>query len=70
MLDMQIPAARWAGPEDTDWDRYYADFEYWVNENYNMETQTIEGRQMTWEQACQDEDLFEAFVEWWTDRSD
>ena len=69
IYDAQVPSARWAGPEDSDWDRYYADYEAWINEHYVMEDQKIFGIHMTWEQACEDEELFGQFVEWWTDRS-
>jgi hypothetical protein len=64
-----IPESRWAGPEDTDWDRYYGDYEVWLNDNYDMKAQMIAGRHITWEDACEDQDLFSEFVEWWTDRS-
>ena len=66
---IRIPEARWAGPEDSEWDLYYNDYEIWVNENYDMKYQKIAGRHMTFEQACEDDDLFGEFVEWWTDRT-
>jgi hypothetical protein len=69
IFDAQVPSARWAGPEDSKWDIYYNDYEVWLNDNYDMSTQMIAGRRMGWEQACEDEDLFDEFVEWWTDRS-
>ena len=65
MID--IPEARWPGPEDSKWDKYYANFEGWVNENYDMEDQSIFGERMTWEDACESEDLLDRFIEWWED---
>ncbi len=69
IFDAPIPEARWAGPEDSKWDIYYGKFEGWLNENYDMESQSIFGQHMTWEQACEDEDLLDDFIEMWTDRS-
>jgi hypothetical protein len=60
-------AWRLAGPPDTDWDKYYNDYEVWLNDNYDTETGLVFGK--TWEDACENEDLFQEFVEWWTDRS-
>jgi hypothetical protein len=68
MVNAPIPEARWAGPEDNDWDRYYGQFEWWLNENYNVDTGLVFG--YSWDDACESEDLFTEFVEWWTDRSE
>lgn len=69
IFDAPIPEARWAGPEDDKWDIYYGKFEGWLNENYDATTGTIFGEKMSWEQACEDEDLLDDFIEMWTDRS-
>jgi hypothetical protein len=70
IYDAQIPAARWAGPEDSKWDIYYNDYELWLNENYDMKAQKIAGHFISWEDACESEDLLDEFIEWWTDRSE
>ena len=67
--DARIPEARWAGPEDSKWDIYYNNFEVWLNDNYDMKSQSIFGHQMTWEQACEDEDLLDSFIDMWEDRT-
>lgn len=67
IMDAEVPSQRWALPSDSKWDRYYDQFEGWVNDHYDMETQSIFGRSMTWEQACEDENLFDYFVEDWED---
>jgi hypothetical protein len=54
-------------PPESDWDRYYNDYEVWINDNYDTETGLVFGR--TWEEATEDEDLLQEFIEWWTDRS-
>lgn len=67
--DAQIPSQRWALPEDSKWDIYYNDFEMWLNEKYDMETQAVAGHTLTWDEACESEDLLDIFIEWWTDTS-
>ena len=62
---IQIPEQRWALPTDSKWDTYYSDFEMWLNDEYDMETQTVCGYQMTWEDACESEDLLDIFIEMW-----
>jgi hypothetical protein len=69
IFNAPIPEARWAGPEDSKWDIYYADFEVWLNDNYDMENSSIFGVQMSWEDACESDDLLDDFIEMWTDRS-
>lgn len=69
IYDAQVPEARWAGPEDSKWDIYYNDYEMWLNDNYDMETQKVAGYHMTWEDACESEELLDEFIEWFTDRS-
>jgi hypothetical protein len=54
-------------PNDTLWDRYYNDFELWLNDHYDMESTSIFGHIMSWQAACESEPLLERFVEWWTD---
>ena len=66
IFDAPIPEARWAGPEDSDWDKYYNKFEQWLNENYDVETGAVFGH--TWEDACESEDLLNEFIDWYTDR--
>ena len=59
----KIPEARWAGPEDSLWDIHYADFERWVDDHYDMATQTILGIPMTWEEAAESDDLLDHYLE-------
>ena len=66
----EVPSQRWALPEDTNWDKYYSDYELWVNENYDMEDQMIAGMHMTFEDALENDKMFGEFLEWWTDRSE
>lgn len=63
IADAQVPSQRWALPTDSKWDKYEHAYEIWLNENYDMEGQYIAGRHMTWEEACEDEYLFDEFVE-------
>jgi hypothetical protein len=64
----RIPIGRWSEPEDNDWDKYYNEFEAWLNDNYDMESQSIAGRSIPWEQAFENEDLLNHFIELFTDR--
>jgi hypothetical protein len=67
IYDAQVPSQRWALPSDSDWDRYGDEFERWVNDNYNEDTQTIFGQAMTYDEAMASEGLFESFVQDWED---
>ena len=67
IMDAQVPSQRWALPSDSDWDRYGDEFERWVNDNYNEDTQTIFGQTMTYDEAIASEGLFESFVQDWED---
>ena len=67
IMDAPVPSQRWALPEDSKWDTHYNDFEWWVNENYNVETQSIFGQQMTYDEAISNENLFDSFVQDWED---
>jgi hypothetical protein len=60
---IEIPEARWGGPVDSKWDQYYSGFERWVNDHYDMPSQSIFGMQMTWEQATESEDLLDDYIE-------
>jgi len=62
IMDAEVPSQRWALPQDTDYDRYYNEFELWVNEHYDMQGQCIMGRHMTWEECFEDEWLFDDFM--------
>ena len=64
----EVPSQRWALPSDSDYDKYANDFEHWLNDNYDDKSQMIAGRHMTWEQACEDEWLFDVFLEEHLDR--
>lgn len=63
ILNAPTPEARWPGPSDTKWDLYYNDYEQWVNDHYDVDTQSIFGRPMTYDQAIEDEALFDAYVD-------
>ena len=67
IMSAQIPSQRWALPSDSDWDRYYNDYERYINDHYDVETQSIFGQQMTYDEAIGNEDLFESFVQDWED---
>jgi len=58
-----IPEQRWALPTDNLRDKYEYEYEAWLNNNYDMTGQIIVGRRMTWEQACEDESLFDDFLD-------
>ena len=68
ILDAQVPSQRWALPMDDPRDKYENEYEAWLNEHYDMKDQMIMGRRMTWEQACEDEWLFDDFMEMRNDR--
>jgi len=59
----EVPSQRWALPEDSDRDKYEHEFEAWVNDNYDDQSQMIAGRHMTWEQCFEDDWLFGDFVD-------
>lgn len=63
IMDAQVPSQRWALPTDSLWDIHYDGFEAWVNDHYEMETQTIFTYTMTWEDACESEELFDLYLE-------
>lgn len=63
IADAPVPSQRWALPTDSKWDKYENEYEAWLNDNYDMPSQSIAGRQMTWEEACEDEYLFDEFVQ-------
>lgn len=63
IMDAQVPSQRWALPQDTDYDKYYNEFELWVNDNYDDKTLSINGRYMTWDQCFEDEWLFDEFMD-------
>lgn len=63
ILNAQVPSQRWALPSDSKWDTYYNDYERWVNDHYDEETQSIFGRPMSYDEAIGDEDLFDAYVD-------
>lgn len=63
IADAPIPEQRWALPTDSKWDKYENEYEVWLNDNYDMKCQSIAGRYMTWEEACEDEYLFDEFVQ-------
>jgi hypothetical protein len=67
IYDAPIPAARWAGPENSKWDIYYGKFESWLNDNCDKMTGLVFG--MSWEDACESEELLDTFIEMRTDRS-
>jgi hypothetical protein len=58
-----IPAARWAGPQDTLRDIHYAGFEHWLNDNYDMASSTIFGLHIQWDDACESDDLFDDYID-------
>jgi hypothetical protein len=60
---IEIPEQRWALPVDSDRDKYEYEYEHWLSENYDDASQSIMGRHMTWEQACEDEHLFDDFMD-------
>lgn len=47
----------------SDWDRYYNGFEQWVNDNYDMATETIRGIPVPWDEAFSDESLLEVYID-------
>lgn len=63
IFDAPTPSQRWALPEDTKWDIWYDRFEGWLNDNYDMKSQSIAGYTTTWEDACESEDLLDLFIE-------
>jgi hypothetical protein len=59
---IQIPEQRWALPTDSLWDIHYNEFELWLNDNYNMEDRAIFGYHVSWDDACESEDVFDMFM--------
>lgn len=66
IFDAPIPSQRWALPEDDKWDIYYDMFEGWLDENYDLATGLVFG--MSWEDACESEDLLDEYIDMFTER--
>ena len=47
---------------DDDWDRYQNEYDGWLNDNYDEQTDTVCG--VAYEDAWEDEALFDHFMEW------
>lgn len=63
IMDAQVPSQRWALPTDSKWDIHRNDYERWVDENYENDTQSIFGWTMTYDQAMENEELFDSYIE-------
>jgi hypothetical protein len=58
-----IPAARWAGPEDTDRDLHYEEFELWVNDLYERNDYRDLGFYGDFESALDSDFMFDIFMD-------
>ena len=63
IMDAPLPEARWAGPEDSDWDRHYNQFELWVNDLYEREEYRDLGFYGDFESALDSEFMFDIFMD-------
>lgn len=58
----QVPSQRWALPEDTDRDRYENEFDGWLNDNYDLATNTIYG--VPGDEAWDSSELWDTFMDY------
>lgn len=63
IMDAPLPEARWAGPEDSDWDRHYAGFELWVNDLFERDEYRDLGFYGDFESALESDFLFDIYIE-------
>jgi hypothetical protein len=47
---------------ETEFDKYYGEFEVWVNDNYDMQDNSIFGYHIPWDEACESDDVFDMFM--------
>jgi len=69
IMDANIPSQRWALPTDSLWDRYENFFDSWVNENYDPDDESIFGVKMSFDDALDDDDLKDRFLEHMVDQA-
>lgn len=50
-------------PADSDWDKYYDKFETWLHENYDDDEGGVMGIKISWEDACESEQLLDMYIE-------
>jgi hypothetical protein len=58
-----IPDARWAGPEDTERDLHYEEFEAWVNDLYERNEYRDFGFYGDFESALDSDFMFDLFMD-------
>ena len=63
IMDAPLPEARWAGPEDSDWDRHFASFELWVNDLYERDEYRDLGFYGDFDEALQSDFLFDVYMD-------
>ena len=68
-MRQQIPSQRWALPTDSLWDKYENFFDSWVNENYDPNDESIFGVKMSFDDALDDDDLRDRFLEHMVDEA-
>jgi hypothetical protein len=47
---------------ESNWDKYYPQFELWLDSNYDKETGRVFG--MSWDTACESDELLSEFIDY------
>lgn len=64
IMDAPLPSQRWSLPGDSLYDKHYNEFELWVNDIYKNSMQYTEyGLTCSYDEALQDDDLFDTFMD-------
>lgn len=63
IFDAMVPSARWAGPEDSLFDKHYSEFELWVNDLFERDEYRDLGFYGDFGSALESDFLFDIYMD-------